>query len=1723
MKKKLLNLIKFIFLISILLGSNVLSTSIAADEQNVTLSIMSKPKIDIVLAKSRTKTDVTNFETDMTKALENVNIDTADVRITSVKAQNVNMETAFKWQQNINPSIGSISITNNGQDVVMRGNPSNPGKNAIWIIPDGNQEQKFKFNYNINFGDSFNAAGMLLRVKQQGNTLTGYMLSFNKSGQDWYSTAGANGGLWKFTYQIGTNTTNMTKTKVSGININTSGTLEVKATDAEIVITGGGANYTYNIPGNDQTIGNGFGFFSDHYSHGCDDIGAFSLTGINLETTVVRSFNEILREPNWRENSYRFLVNIDDHENQELKSVTATSEIATRLLNDNIYFISWGKETNRAQFESLIANNNGNGKVIDNSAYQSSIESTAQYIKEVLDKLREKQTIIVNEPILIQSDPSGILNNTIDEQWPYGKWKINHDYTYYENNLGQFAESGKYMNDLIKTFDKTGRFEITYRNLSITPKEIFVHRRPVAQMTIQRNDTNINLTSESYDLDKISDNNGIAEEEWKWKAMDTNEWTNGKLTTIDPAKTYLVQLRVKDFQGEWSYPNSKYVTGDPNALPVAMYNITNTFITKYLPLQINDTSYDPAGREITSRLWEVYKGGSKIYSGETPKTDYLNDGLGEYTMYLTVTNSEGITSERYGRTFTVLEDTMVPEVVANPIQADWTRSTTVNLQFSDQGGSLYRGYQYAITDNQETPEQWSEEVKKAEDNITIESEGIKYLHIIAHDNANNVSNDRVLGPYKIDRSGPTVEITGDFQTITTEGVVVSIKSEDLLSGLKKVYVNNNPLNGMESNAIKITQNGTYVIKAEDNIGNITEKEIIVTNAYKNCDAGLEHPIYSSNYDCCPICELIKGLQVTNETVVYDAKEKHVTYDNPQSATIVEYYNGVKQNPIEIGTYEYDLKVVYEGKEYNTGLTGTFQITKKEITIKDIVAKNRPYNATNVVELSGGSLVGVEVGDNVGFTLPATGTIERKDIGEYFVTIPEIVLTGEKANNYTLKQPGAEDVSVVISKKEITIKDIVAKNRPYDATNVVELSGGSLVGVENGDEIGFTLPATGTIERKDIGEYFVTIPEIVLTGEKAKDYTLKQPGAEDVSVIISKKEITIENIEAVDRQYDGTNVVSVNGGNLIGIEESDEVGFVLEKGTIPSENIGEYFVTIPEIKLIGNKAHNYQLNHPNEDAITVKIDKRELTITGLKGKERKYDKTDVVEIIGGELQNVVEDDEVIPIIPKTGIIENKDIGTWNIKIDTIELDGADSFNYILKQPTEEEIKGTIIKPDVPQLHLETFINQINGEIIEKVEPVVKIEVVEGKETEESNLEEEKAEEDKNEEISKEDTEENKNEKISKEDTEDDKNEEANKENLNKKEFKVYYEKPEKEKEIRYGDIVQVMIRVYNEGEGAGYAQKITNIIPEGMKFVEDNKINKENGWKQTDKKTVETTKLKFDSGSENEIEALKENKIDFLDIPLILEVTEKQKLDEEILNKTIVEQVDIRKEKIDFEDEKEKTILPIKIHYTDFIINNVIKKMVEVNKNGQKEHFTAVTNEQLAKVEIDAKNIDNTKLQVIYQISVTNNGNAKGKATEVAMYLPEGLEISMQENSEWEKVTDNTIYCKTFGDIKPTETQIKEVVGYIDVSQIAGTKSTTAMILASQDIDQRILEKEEKKQMTLQSFNSKILKTNNVSKSDVIISIRTGAEKRDWILIQIITVIIMLSIGIYMYFYKKNEK
>ena len=79
------------------------------------------------------------------------------------------------WEQDVSTSIGSLQLADNGKTVTMKGNKKRPGKNAIWTDTE-NDIKSIQFDYSINFGDSFNAAGVLLSIKEDETTgyLTGY-------------------------------------------------------------------------------------------------------------------------------------------------------------------------------------------------------------------------------------------------------------------------------------------------------------------------------------------------------------------------------------------------------------------------------------------------------------------------------------------------------------------------------------------------------------------------------------------------------------------------------------------------------------------------------------------------------------------------------------------------------------------------------------------------------------------------------------------------------------------------------------------------------------------------------------------------------------------------------------------------------------------------------------------------------------------------------------------------------------------------------------------------------------------------------------------------------------------------------------------------------------------------------------------------------------------------------------------------------------------------------------------------------------------------------------------------------------------------------------------------------------------------------------------------------------------------------------------------------------
>ena len=1333
-----------------------------ASDQDVNISISSKPKIDIVLSKARSKTDMTKFENDIKQALIAKNIDPNDVKITAVSAEQVNIETAFSWKSDVSSSIGSLTITNNGQNVVMKGNQTNAGKNAIWIEPDGNQEQSFTMGYSINFGDSFNAAGMLLRVKETNKTnhaLSGYMLSFNNS--SWNSAAGGyNGAIWKFVYD-GNNTTNMTKTLVKALSINKSGTLSVSATDSEIKISGGGLSSEVTCAVDENyTTGNGFGFFSDHYSHNCDQIGSFQLTNINLTAVTTKSFKEVLQLPEWRDDSLRFIVNVDDYVNEELNDQTAYSELLTKLMNEDIHYVSWGNDKNKTQFQNLIQSNNGKGVFTYNTNYSNAISATATYIKNVVDQNTSStsQYVIVNEPINISVTPSGIMTNTADSQWPYGKWKIVHDYTYFENDLGQFAESGKLIPDLLTTFDKTGKYEIYYKDLHVYPSEIFVHRKPVAQIELGRVGNNITLTSASYDLDNYSKaNKGIAEEEWKWKTSDITTWTTGKLTTVDPSKDYTISLRVKDNQNTWSNTSTLYITSNSNAAPVASFSITNPNITNYETLSISDASYDPAGGSITGYSWEIYKGNTKIYTGSTPKTNYVSEGAGEYTMYLTVTNNRGYVSEKFGRKFTVTNDDIPPEVVVTPVECDWKKSQTVHLEFSDLGKSGVKYYKYAITNNQSTPSSWSSAISKVSDNITINTDGQKYLHIIAEDNAGNISTDRITGPYKIDNASPQFNITGNLTNEAVASLQLNIKTTDSLSGVKSVTLNGTTITS-DANCI-FTKNGTYLLKTEDYVGNTRQQNIVISNITYECTAGLGHPHYSSDYDNCPICSSYSGLTATNVSKTYNANLQGISYSNPSNATIIEYYNSVNQKVKDADTYTYNLKVKYNNVEYNTGVNGTFTINPKILNISNVRAETRAYDTTDVVEITGGELLGIIGEDDVSPIVPETGTVEHASPGNWKVAIEDIGLEGSDSHNYSLSQleygmitatitpaiptlviecpdkiydgeepspskVSGENTSEVqylyynhedhteidaptkvgvydivgyqetdgnytevysnmitfqITPKELTIENIETIEKAYDTNNIIELTGGDLVGIVGDDDVSPVVPETGLAEFSVPGNWKVEIEEITLVGDDAYNYYLTQPLYGEImsSIIMAVPSLVIE---CPDKIYDGE---EPSPSKVSGENTSDVYYFYfLHDSPEPIETPST--IGIYDVVAYQESDGNYE--EIVSDKITFEISPKELVIENLTISERPYDTTNIVYVAGGDLVGVVDGDDVVAILPGSGLSENSTPGEWKVVLEDITIEGDDSFNYYITQPEYGSVIAKIVQA-LPSIQIE----------------------------------------------------------------------------------------------------------------------------------------------------------------------------------------------------------------------------------------------------------------------------------------------------------------------------------------------------------------------------------------------------------------------------------------------------
>lgn len=171
---------------------------------------------------------------------------------------------------------------------------------------------------------------------------------------------------------------------------------------------------------------------------------------------------------------------------------------------------------------------------------------------------------------------------------------------------------------------------------------------------------------------------------------------------------------------------------------------------------------------------------------------------------------------------------------------------------------------------------------------------------------------------------------------------------------------------------------------------------------------------------------------------------------------------------------------------------------------------------------------------------------------------------------------------------------------------------------------------------------------------------------------------------------------------------------------------------------------------------------------------------------------------------------------------------------------------------------------------------------------------------------------------------------------------------------------------------------------------------------------------------------------------------------------------------------------------DLELNKYITKVTVKNNSGTTEYN--YNNEQLAKVEIKAKQMASSTVLVEYVIEVKNNGAVPGTASVIVDYLPKGLKFSSEMNTNWYQGTDGNIYTEELKDemLEPGETkQVKLILTKAMTENSTGTFTNGAEIY------------EDKNDFGLVDTNStpanQEQKENDYSTAELIISTATGSS------------------------------
>ena len=362
--------------------------------------------------------------------------------------------------------------------------------------------------------------------------------------------------------------------------------------------------------------------------------------------------------------------------------------------------------------------------------------------------------------------------------------------------------------------------------------------------------------------------------------------------------------------------------------------------------------------------------------------------------------------------------------------------------------------------------------------------------------------------------------------------------------------------------------------------------------------------------------------------------------------------------------------------------------------------------------------------------------------------------------------------------------------------------------------------------------------------------------------------------------------------------------------------------------------------------------------------------------------------------------------------------------------------------------------------------------------------------------------------------------------------ITYEHTKEPVDVVTSDIVIYTIRVFNEGEIDGFASRVTDDIPDGLKYLPENDLNKEYRWIMYDKDGKETEDvakavkittdyLSKEQGEERmkKDESIKENPAlltafdkdkeisdsnpDYADVKVAFEVIEPNGSDRIIINSAQisddtdkdgnpVDDKDSTPDKwIEGEDDQDKEY--IKLNYFDLALRKWVTHAIVI-ENGketvtQTGHKAEDDPEQVVKVELNRKKLNSLQVKFKYSIRVTNEGDIAGYAKEITDYVPAGLKFVAADNPDWTDKGNNVIATRKLENtlLKPGESaEVQVTLTWINGKDNMGLKVNIAEI--SEDYNDKDVPDRDS------TPNNRVPEEDDQDDAPVLISVSTGGAK-----------------------------